>query len=291
MPFDLDAHHETQEQGAQTQGWRAELRCRFERQHERTVIVERAHRGPLLVQRAFYPELDGTCHTYLVHPPGGIVGGDRLRFEGSVGRDARALITSPAATKLYRSAGALAEQHTELRVARDGQLEWLPQETIIFSGTEAEITTRVDVEPGAAFLGWEIVCLGRPASGERFMHGRLRQRFEIWRGDTPLWLERSEYLGDDEALSEAWGLHTQPVFGTLVAVTDAADSMVESVRECLREVNAAGRCVVTALDHALVCRYIGPWAETARAHLIPAWKQVRRLTTGRAASVPRIWNT
>ncbi len=291
MPFDLDSHADVRCGASQEQGWRADLMCRFERQGERTVIAAREHRGPLLVQRAFYPEADGTCHTYLVHPPGGIVGGDRLRFEGHVARDARALITSPAATKLYRSNGALAEQHTELHVARGAQLEWLPQETIIFNGTEAEISTRVSVEDGAAFLGWEIVCLGRPASGERFTHGRLRQRFEIWREDVPLWLERSEYLGDDEALSEAWGLHTQPVFGTLVAITDDADRMARAVRDQLRGVPAPGRCVVTALDHAVVARFIGPWAESARAHLIVAWRVLRHLTTGREANAPRIWNT
>lgn len=292
MPYDLSPGEATQGETPQADlGWRAELRCDFARRGERTVIARRAHRGPLLVQRAFHPEPTGVAHVVLVHPPGGIVGGDRLRFEANLTDNAQALITTPAATKVYRSSGAVAEQHTVLRVGAGTQLEWLPQETLIFSGAQAEIATRVELVGDARFVGWEIVGLGRPASGERFTQGRLRQRFEIWHDDQPLWLERSEYHGQDAALSEPWGLHAQPVFGTLVALMDAPDAVVPAVRERLQQVTVPGRCVVTALDRALVCRYIGPWAETARAHLLEAWSVLRPLVLGRAVSVPRIWNT
>lgn len=292
MPFDLnDPNSGTEHEQRREAGWRAELTCRFARVNDRTVIAERAHRGPLLVQRAFYPERPDVCHVYLVHPPGGIVGGDRLRFNAQVEADAHALITTPAATKLYRSNGALAEQDARLRVAPNAKLEWLPQETLVFDAAHAAIRTRVELEGDARFLGWELMCLGRPANGETFSRGHLRQRFEIYRDGEPLWIERSEYSGDDDALHEAWGLLEQPVFATMVATLEPREEIVEAVREALRSCDAPGRSVVTALDHVIVCRYVGPWAEAARAHLIAAWRVLRPAVIGHEVHVPRIWNT
>lgn len=277
-------------------GWRAELACRLARRGDRTVVSERNHRGPLLIQRAFYPEPGGVCHLYLVHPPGGIVGGDGLRFDAHVEAGAHALVTTPAATKLYRSAGPLSGQHNLLKVAADARLEWLPQETLIFSGARAGLSTRVELEQGARFLGWEITCLGRPANGELFESGFLQQRFELWRDGQPLWIERSRYAGGDHALGSSWGLAGQPVFATMVATLndDAGHnvgSLLDDVRSELALCDAAGRCVATVLDHVIVCRYVGPWAEAARTYLTTAWRVLRPRLLEREAHVPRIWNT
>jgi len=51
-------------------GWEARIELGFERRHRRTVMARR-HYGPLAVQKPFYPEGE-ICHTYLIHPPGGI---------------------------------------------------------------------------------------------------------------------------------------------------------------------------------------------------------------------------
>jgi urease accessory protein len=245
----------------------------------------------LLIQRAFYPEPSGVCHLYLVHPPGGIVGGDRLRFDALVETGAHALVTTPAATKLYRSAGLTAGQHTLLRVAADARMEWLPQETLVFNGAQAELSTRVELERGARFLGWELMCLGRPANGERFLVGGLRQRFELWREGRPLWIERSHYAGGDHALESHWGLGGKPVFATLVATLANGTSILEDLRSVLAACEAPGRCVATVLDEVIVCRYVGPWAEAAREHLVAAWRVLRPHVMGTDAQVPRIWNT
>src|SRR5205085_6360717 len=100
-------------------GWQAELRLRFNcdapgpLRPGRTRLVERQHRGPLVVQRPFYPEGD-PCHVYLVHPPGGVVGGDALRIDATVDPGAHALITTPAATKFYRCEERISTQTQEL---------------------------------------------------------------------------------------------------------------------------------------------------------------------------------
>ena len=76
--------------------WRAELALDYRLQDGRTVLARR-HRGPLQVQKALYPEGQGLCHTLLIHPPGGIAGGDSLSIDVAVQSGAQALITTPGA--------------------------------------------------------------------------------------------------------------------------------------------------------------------------------------------------
>jgi len=253
-------------------------------------LRERQHRGPLQVQRAFYPEGADLCHVYVLHPPGGLVAGDSLEVNVRVDLGARVLMTTPAAGKVYRgNGGPVATQRHRLSVAAGASLEWLPQETIAFDGAAVELATRVELEPGAAFLGWEILCLGRPAAGERFTRGRCRQRFEVWRAGRPLCLERASILGGAPVLDAAWGLRGAPVVGTLLAVApDGAFALDD-----LRATGAApGELAsVTVVGDVLVCRYLGASAERARAHLARVWTLVRPRAIGRPATAPRIWST
>ena len=153
-------------------GWEAHLELEFRREAARTVLSTRRHTGPLRVQKALYPEGADVCQAIVVHPPGGIVGGDSLAIDVDVGTGAHAQLTTPGATKWYRSAGSVARAETALRVAAGAVLEWLPQEAMLFDGARASIALRVDLAPGARFIGWDVICLGRTASGERFDVGR-----------------------------------------------------------------------------------------------------------------------
>ena len=160
-------------------GWRAQLNLGFSNSNNKTILSHRKHNGPLQVQKPFYPEFNGTCHLYILHPPGGVVGGDRLYIYVDVNPNAHALITTPAAGKFYRSAGPVARQEQVIKVAPKGTLEWFPSENIIFAGAKAQIKTRIELSRDSNFMGWEISCLGRPASNENFSQGELDQRFEI----------------------------------------------------------------------------------------------------------------
>lgn len=274
------------------QGWVARLELNYQRQGARTVLARRQHFGPLLVQRAFYPEGQGCCHNYLIHPPGGVVGGDRLELVAQLETQAHALITTPAAGKFYRSAGPMASQTQRLTVGDGALLEWLPQETILFAGARVDSLTRVELSATANFVGWEILCLGRPASGEAFDHGLLRQRFEIWRGDEPLLLERSSWEGGAEAQQAAWGLAAQPVFATMVATGDFS-LQLDALRESLAAYDE--RIVLTQLPQLLIARYLGDDAMAARHAFTQIWQQLRPCLgeglAGGATSLPRIWNT
>lgn len=272
-------------------GWQARLTLQFSRTgQDRTRLTHCSHSGPLLVQRPFYPEPDGTCHSYILHPPGGVVGGDILTVEAELAATAQVLLTTPAAGKFYRSNGATARQVQTLRVAEGAVLEWLPQENIVYQGACVHTETRVELTGEAGFIGWEILCLGRPAAGEIFASGSCRQILEIWRDGVPLYLERGRYEGGSELLDAPWGLHGLPVTATLVCVTRPA-GLVEAVRAVI-EAGAENEWVgVSQLDGVLVCRYLGASAQQARRVFGRIWTVLRPAVLGKAVCVPRIWNT
>lgn len=252
------------------------------------MVAGRRHRGPLNLQRAFYPE-GGLPHLYVLHPPGGVVGGDELRINIALAAGSQALVTTPAAGKLYRSGGRRAQLDQHLTVGADALLEWLPQETIVYEGAVADSLTRVDLEKDSRFVGWEMLCLGRPAAAEAFLEGELRQRFEIWRDDEPVWLERARFSGASTALSSAWGLQEKPLAATLVAVGHDA-GLAEAIRGGVA-VGEGEAFAVTQLEEVLVCRYLGTQAQRARQCLTRAWQLIRPALAGREACIPRVWNT
>jgi urease accessory protein len=283
-------------------GWQAELRLRFngdipdllakgDAPRSRTRLVERRHHGPLVVQRPFYPEGD-PCHVYLVHPPGGVVGGDELRIDVQVDRGAHALITTPAATKFYRCNGRVSSQTQELRAA-GATLEWLPQENIFYRGADARTATRVQVGADSRFIGWEINCLGLPARGEPFDAGSLRLDLELWKNcdnemrNVPIFMDRMRVAGASGARLASWGLAGQEAVGTLLA-TPATREQVDSIRELLADKPFAA---VSLVDGVLVLRALAPQAEAVRNLFISAWRCLRPRIIGREAMLPRIWNT
>lgn len=269
-------------------GWSARLQLQFALRAGRTVAVRRRHQGPLRVQRAFHPE-GPVCHLYLLHPPGGLVGGDRLEVEAGVAGGGHALVTTPAAQKVYRAAGTLqAVQHQHLSVAPGACLEWLPQEQILFQGARLASRTRVQLAAGSRFIGWEVTGLGRPAAGEGFRHGGLDNRLELWREHRPLLLERQRLSAGDGFMTAPWGLGGRAAWGTLVA-TPADGAGLDRARAALA--GAPGEAGATQLEDLLVVRWRGDQPARGRALFEHLWAELRPGLLGRPACSPRIWRT
>jgi urease accessory protein len=270
-------------------GWEARLELEFLRESARTVLSTRRHIGPLRVQKALYPEGADVCQAIVVHPPGGIVGGDSLAIDVGVGAGAHAQLTTPGAAKWYRSSGSTARAETALRLAPGAVLEWLPQESILFDGARASIALRVDVAQGARFIGWDVTCLGRTESGERFSSGVLRQSLELHRADALLYCERAMIDGGSRALQAGAMLGGAPVFGTLLA---AGAPIPDDVLVACRAVAASsGDGNVTRLPEVLVARYRGDSAHAARTYFATLWRLLRPPMCGREAVMPRIFST
>jgi urease accessory protein len=270
-------------------GWRARLELSFAQRGAGTVLARRSHRGPLVVQKPLYQEGREVCQAIVVHPPGGIAGGDALSLGIEVGAAAHALITTPGASKWYRSTGPEATQSARLTVARGGVLEWLPQETIVFEGARARLRTQVELEREACFIGCEVVCFGRIASGERFRTGLLAQVCEIRRDGAPLFGEYARVEGGSPVLEARSGLAGHPVSAVMLA---AGRDLDREVCERLRALDAGGDALagVTALPGVTIVRYLGESAQAARAYLVDAWALLRPALTGRDAVPPRIWS-
>ncbi len=272
-------------------GWHGRLALAFERRGARTVLVRARAQMPLAVQRAFYPQGEEVCHVLVLHPPGGMVGGDRLDIEVTLASQARALVTTPSAARWYRATARAAQQVT-VRVAAGAQLEWLPLETIVFDGAIASQHLQAELAPGARFAAWEVVRFGRSARGERFTRGSWRTAMEITRAGRPLWIDRQQLAGGSALLRSAYGLAGQPVAGTFAWLGDAApDALLEAARLAWREGAYPGEAGVTRLPEGLLCRYRGPSSAAARAWFARVWDLLRRHAWGAGTTIPRIWST
>lgn len=274
------------ENSRRDEGWQAGLRLGFRAGPRRTVLAERQRHGPLAVQRPFYPEGE-VCHVYLLHPPGGVVGGDSLSIDVQIGPDAKTLVTTPGATKFYRSAGPLARQTQLITVQGGARLEWLPQENIFFPGAEVELATRVELQGDARLALWEIQCLGRPVIGEGFDSGHIDSRLSVSRDGEPLLMERLRVDPDNRSrLSLMAGLS---VGGTLL-ISHAGEPEVAACRDLLFA-GGPDYAGATLIEDILVVRYLGDSTERARRLFTDIWQKLRATTLGYPPGVPRIWAT
>jgi urease accessory protein len=261
------------------------------------------HFGPLRVQRPFYPEGQGCLHLYLLHPPGGLVGGDHLSIDLDVESGAHVLMTTPSAGKIYRNISDLSQgQYVSLRVGDGSILEYLPQENIIFDGADGELSTCVDIYGNGLFVGWEITCLGRHESQDAFETGRLKQSLRINHNNRPLFIENLTLVAPTELQSGRAGFQGKSVFGTFVI---NADMMIDDEplqqqlmifqRRWNDEISATveGHIVValTQKPGVFVARIMGNKAEWLRRCFEDLWLIIRPELLGRQACVPRIWRT
>ena len=274
-------------------GWRAALELQFAADGGATRLARRAHRGPFVVQRPFFPEGRDVCHVYLLHPPGGLVGGDELQLDLRVGPAAHTLVTTPAAGKAYRTTGPVSRQSHALAVEAGGTLEWLPQETIVYDGASVELETRVDLAPDARFFGAETLCFGLPARRAPFARGSCRQSSICGVTARRSLIERGRFEGGAPGQTAPWGLGGATVLTLIVAAPAPEAAMVDELRALAAETPDGDRAAVTVLGDgtALVVRHLGGGAERARAFAQTIWQSVRPALVGRAATSPRIWAT
>jgi len=275
-------------------GWLANLDLKLDNVDGVTRITRRRHVGPLLVQRAFYPEavsiaapLGAPCHVYLVHPPGGVASGDDLRLDVEVTVGAHALLTTPAAGKFYRRGSAGASRLVQSLSVDRAALEWLPQENIFYPNA-AELSTLVHVTGGSRFIGWEIACFGLPASGGTLESGSIRQNFELWLDGRPLFLDRVTIQA--ASLSARWGLAGHSTLGTWVGFpADLKD--LKAARAIIDTTCGDSTAACTLVDGALVCRGLGDRADRLKQVFVELWKGLRPSLIGREAVPPRVWAT
>ena len=278
--------------------WRGQLtlayRCEPLHGAPRTVLHDR-HDGPLRVLASLYPEAPAVCHSVLVHPPGGLVGGDDLGIELTLAPGAHALVTTPGATRFYRSLGAPATQTLTAQVQAGARLEWLPLETIAYSGCIGHNAMRFALQPGAEMIGWDVLALGLPASNLAFERGSFEQRIEL----PGRWLERGVVKAMDTRLLDSplgWAGHR--VLATLwfaagsALASERRDRLLDAARSASDAHSLNATAGSTAVDDAVVVlRVLAPRVEPAMALLTQVWALWREAAWHMPACVPRVWRT
>lgn len=272
--------------------WLAHLRLDYRHEAGRTV-VDFEHDGPLRVLKSLYPEGPAICHNVLVHPPGGLVEGDTLDIQVHVQAGAHALVSSPGATRFYRSAGAPATQQVQLQVDDGGRLEWLPLETIAYNGCQARNHMTLDLAPGAELLAWDVTALGLPTAGQPFATGALHQRLH-WPGT---WLEEGHLRATDDRLMQSrLGLAGHHCMATLVLATGSAmtaakqNQLLDAVRAAIDLHPLAATTGATCPNpNVLVVRTLAPLVEPAMALLQTLRAVLRQQAWALDANPPRIW--
>ena len=274
--------------------WRGQLTLDYRRDGERCIARDR-HDGPLRVLASLYPESPSICHNVLVHPPGGIVGGDELHIAVTLSDAAHALITTPGATRFYRSTGETATQTLSAEVAAGARLEWLPLENIAHSGCLAQNRMCFRLAEGAEMIGWDVLALGLPASNQPFERGRYTQSIEL----PGRWLERGVVDASDRRLLDSplgWAGHR--VMGTMWFACGAAlhSDRRSALLDAARAVADGHALKATAgstspHDGVVVLRVLSPNVEPAMNLLGAVWTHWRQLAWGLGPGVPRVWRT
>ena len=273
-------------------GWAGRLQLDYRRDGERTVGHD-LHHGPLRVLQRLYPEGDAVCHQVLVHPPGGLVGGDTLDLHITLNAEAHALITTPGAARFYRSAGEWAEQHVQARLEEGARLEWLPLETLAYRQCRGRNRMSFELAPGAQMMGWDVLALGLPAAGQAFDQGQFHQHLEL-PGE---WLERGLIDGCDERLlSSPLGFGGHSVLATLWLAQghelgrERREALLELARAQVADHSDSVSAGVTSPRSGLVVlRALGHRVEPVMALLQTVWAAWRQAHWGLSPCPPRIW--
>jgi len=273
--------------------WHAELSLDYLNENLRSV-ARYAHKGPLRILKSLYPEGDAVCHNVLVHPPGGLVGGDLLDLQVTVGPGAHGLVTTPGATRFYKSEAGLATQQLKARLEEGARLEWLPLEAIAYNQCEALNKAVFDLSPSAEMMAWDITALGLPAAGMPFVQGTFRQHLEI----KGMWLERGTVRASDTRwMNSPLGLAGQKCMATLVFASGStiASARLErglaSARECMEAHSLRLQAgVSSAHPNIMVARVLAPVNEPAIQLLKEIWAAWRQDMWQLSSTPPRLWN-
>ena len=279
-----------------SRGWQAKLDIDLALREQQTVVSKALHYGPLRIQKSF-PQADGSCHLYLLHPPGGLVAGDQLSIRITAEHETRTLITTPSAGKFYRCLEDLEQKQTvQVSVGESSQIEWLPQENIFFDGAKANIETEVYLASDSVFVGWEIQCLGRQASGECFRSGFVMQRLRLYRDGRLVHRERLELRPATPLMNAGWGLGGMNVIGALIASipVEQARSASRRIQSVIAELNAIYPAQIwgfSSKESVVLGRYLGESPEECRAGLNEMRLLLDAADICATGSVPRIWKT
>lgn len=274
--------------------WEARLDLDFKASSGRSYLAKRLHLGPLVLQKTLHPEGPSICHSVVIHPPGGVAGGDELTLNVTLNEGAKALLTTPGAGKWYKASGQFAKQHLQFDVKDNACVEWLPQENILFDASQVKFSSTVNLTPQATYAAWEILCLGRQAQHEEWLSGIMQQQVSIRRAGKLIWNEQALLKPEQSTFKSMVGLKGNAVTGSFVIAAGAVPVEVLDACRAIKPkltLDADAQYGVTALPEIFSARYVGQSSQCAKAYFEALWVCLRPWYAGRDVVRPRIWNT
>lgn len=274
--------------------WEARLNLDFKISKGRSYLAKNLHFGPLVLQKTLHPEGETVCHGVVIHPPGGVAGGDELMLQVEVNKSAHALLTTPGAGKWYKANGHRAKQNLQFNVHEDAKFEWLPQENILFDGAQVEFSAIANLAANAKYAAWEILCFGRQAQSEQWETGSMLQQLHIRREGKLIWNECAALIPTNRTFKSIVGLHGNVVSASFIVAAGAVPKKVLNACQAIKPkqlLDVDAKYGVTALPEVFAARYVGQSSQCAREYFENIWHLLRPWYAGREAVRPRIWNT
>lgn len=270
--------------------WHGKIKLNYQFNQHKTELLSSFTQSPFKIQQSFYPEGEAICHNIILHTAGGVVGGDILDQEIILNDHSQSLITTPAANKIYRSNGKIAQQNINIRLENQTILEYLPQEMIIFNGAKYHQSNIINLHQDSTFLMWEIIRFGRTARGEIFNQGYWQSNLEIWQESTPILIDHICLQGEDDLFHSLTGLNDQPLAATLTYIGNfqKAETLTKISQLCHNSLTY-GQAGVTELIKGLNCRYLGHSTTEVRAFFFKIWQILRLQYLGKNAIKLRVW--
>ncbi|ALH96697.1 urease accessory protein UreD [Acinetobacter equi] len=276
--------------------WFAKLEMGFIGEKNRTILAHRKHFGPVRVQKMLWPEKTGVCHAIIVHPPAGIAGGDHLTFIMCAEQQAHALVTTPGAGKWYKTNQKQAFQHIDITVKDTSVFEWLPQETMLFNGANANSEMTISLDQQASFIGWDMFVIGRQAREEYFSEGKYQNKFQLFQNNKLLVTDFLRFEGNDRWLTSCLGMNGCAVMASFWAVPPEKfrskfflDQHVDQIRELIMRMNI--NVTLTLLDTVVSARYLGNDVRECHDAFAAIRAKLRHYWFNLEEEFPRIWRT
>lgn len=289
--------------------WPATLELRFSHSPRGTKLSRCRHKGPLYVQKPFYPEGRELAHCYLLHPPGGVVSGDTLDITIEAQENTKTLITTPGAARIYRARDIDSQQiqNVVIHIDENTSVEWFPMETIVYDGADAELNTTIQLQDNSHYIGWEITCLGLPAGNKPFNQGSITQNYRIEKNGLPLFIDRLQFSPEKSAwFHNQAGMRSNTCSGFFMAgpfdfsnresntqntVAESQESLTDELRDQVTKIEQEKKLAVTWVNNFCMVRYLGNSAFEARDSFIALWAILRPALINRKACEPGIWKT
>lgn len=270
--------------------WHGKINLNYQYNSQKTELKSSFTQAPLKIQQSFYPEGEEICHNVILHTAGGVVGGDQLTQSINLTTNNKVLITTPAATKIYRSNGKTAQQNVKINLEKQAVLEYLPQETIIFNGANYHQSNLINLQNDSSLLMWDLIRFGRTARGEIFNQGYWQSNLEIWQEEKPIFIDNICLQGEENLFHNLTGLNGNPVFGTLIYIGEIiTPETLTKIRQLCQNSLRNGQGGVTELIKGLNCRYLGHSITEVKEFFFKIWQILRLQYLGKNAIKLRVW--